>query len=170
MDLLKNIKRKRAKQRKKQPIRRDVFNHISGLVRWYGLKESFLSVLDNAEDQLPRENSKLSRRVRLKTPMESPLFSLTTKDQYSLTMSILSRVDNPYLKFAHSPEEILLCGPLYRLNPSIGPEKLIRYHFETLFLHERAKAYNNEDNKQAADKNVTVSKDDIEAKFNDDPL
>jgi len=139
MGLLHHIKRKRAKQRRKQPIRRDVFNHISGLVREYGLKESFLSVLENAEDTLSRENLQFTR-VRVKTPVERHLFSLAAKDEYSLTMAIISKVDNSYLRFAHSPEEILLCRPLYRLNPALGPEKLMRYHFETLFLHERAKA------------------------------
>ena len=152
MDLLKNIKRKRAKRRKKQPLKRSVFNQISGLVRWYGLKQGFLSILDNVEDHLSRENIRPAR-VRLKTPMVSPLFSLTTKDEYTLTMSIVNRIDNPYLKFAHSPEEILLCGSLYSLNPSLDPERLMRYHFETLYLHERAKAYRDEPNKDGADKN-----------------
>ena len=138
MDLLKDIKQKRAKQKQKNPFRRDVFNQISGIVKQYGLKESFLSVLDNVEEDLSGENLKLNR-VKLKTPMESALFSLATKDEYVLTMSIIGKVDNSYLKFANSPEEILLCGPLYRLNSTLGPEKLMRYHFETLFLHERAK-------------------------------
>jgi len=151
MDLLENIKRKRAKQRKRQPIRRDVFKQISGLVRWYGLQESFLSNLDNVEDVLTRENLKLAR-VRLKTVMDSPLFSLATQDEYSLTMAIISKVDNPYLKFVQSPEEILLCDPLYRLNPSLGPEKLMRYHFETLLLHESAKADKKESNGNLAGK------------------
>ncbi len=139
MDLLKDIKQKRAKQKQKKPFRRDVFNQISGIVKQYGLKESFLSILDNVEDDLSEENLKF-RRVRLKTPMESPLFSLATKDEYALTMSIIGKVDNAYLKFANSPEEILLCGSLYRLNPLLTNQKLMRYHFETLLLHERAKA------------------------------
>ncbi len=139
MNLLHHIKRKRAKQKRKQPIRRDVFNQICCLVREYDLKESFLSVLDNVKDDLSGENLRFDR-VRLKAPMVSSLFSLATKDEYSLTMSIIDKVDNAYLKFANSPEEILLCGPLYRLNPSLTNQKLMRYHFETLLLHERAKA------------------------------
>jgi hypothetical protein len=141
MDLLKDIKQKRVKQRQKQPFRRDVFNHISGLVRWYGLQESFLDVLENVEDYLANNNLN-DNRVRVKASMESPLFSLVTKEEYALTMSIIKKNDNPYLKFAHSPDEILLCGPLYRLYPSLSPEKLTRYHFETLFLHEHVKANN----------------------------
>jgi len=141
MDLLKGIKSKRAKQSRKQPIKRDVFNQISGLVRWYGLKENFLDVLDKVEDYLSKEDLQYIR-VRLKTPMEKSLFSLVTESEYSLTLSIISKVDNTYLQFAESPEEILLCGPLYGLNPTIGPEKLMRYHFETLLLHERASTDN----------------------------
>jgi hypothetical protein len=141
MDLLKDIKQKRTKKRQKKPIRRDVFNQISGLVRWYGLKENFLDVLDKVEDYLSKEDLQFAR-VRLKTPMERSLFSLATESEYSLTLSIISKVDNSYLQFAESPEEILLCRPLFRLNPTIGPEKLIRYHFETLLLHERASTDN----------------------------
>ena len=138
MTLQEYIRNERVRQRKKQPIKRDVFNQISGLVRWYGLKENFLDVLDKVEDYLSKEDLQYIR-VRLKTPMEKSLFSLVTESEYSLTLSIISKVDNSYLQFAESPEEILLCRPLYRLNPSLPTEKLMRYHFETLFLHERAK-------------------------------
>lgn len=139
MTFLQNIRNKRARQREKKPLKRDVFNQICSLVKQYDLKESFLSVLDNFEDDLSGENLKFNR-VKLKTPMENSLFSLATKDKYSLTMAIIGKVDNAYLKFANSPEEILVCGPLYRLNPSLSNQKLMRYHFETLLLHERAKA------------------------------
>ncbi len=152
MDLLKDIKRNRAKQRQKMPFRRDVFNQISSLVRQYGLKEDFLDVIDKVEDYPSSEKLKLAR-VRLKTPMEGSLFSLATKDEYALTMSIIAKINNSYLKFAHSPEEILLCKPLYCLNPSIAPEKLRRYHFGTLFLHERVKIENNESNGHSTGKN-----------------
>ena len=138
MDLLKDIKHKRAKQRQKKPIKRDVFNQVSGLVRQYSIEKSFLEALDEVEGNLSTKNLKCAR-IRLKVPVESPLFSLVTKDEYFLTISIIEKVDNPYLKFAHSPDEIIWCGPLYRLNPSIDSEKLIRYHFETIYLHEHAK-------------------------------
>ncbi len=141
MDLLKDRKQKRTKKRQKKPIRRDVFNQIGGLVRRYGLKENFLDVLDKVEDYLSKEDLQYTR-VKLKTPMERSLFSLVTESEYSLTLSIISKVDNSYLQFAESPEEILLCGPLYELNPSLSPEKLMRYHFETLLLHERASTDN----------------------------
>ncbi len=136
MVLLKDIKQKREQQRRKQPFSRNVFNQISSIVRQYGLNERFLDVLDNVENYLPEVNLKFTR-VRVKTPMESHLFFLANREEYNLTMSIISKIDKSYLKFAHSPEEILLCGPLYSLNPSISSEKLKRYHFATLLLHER---------------------------------
>ena len=139
MDLLKNIKQKRAKQKQKIPFKRDVFNQISGIVRQYRLTKGFLDILDKVGDYLSAKNLDLTR-IRVKAPLDSPLFSLTSKDEYLLTMSIINKVDNPYLKFSHSPEEILLCGSLYRLNPLLTNQKLMRYHFETLLLHERAKA------------------------------
>lgn len=142
MNLLTHIKRKRNQQKKKQPFKRNVFNKISGIVRQYRLTKSFLDVFDKVEDYLFSKNLNLTR-IRVKAPLDSPLFSLAMKDEYLLTMSIINKFDNPYLKFAHSPEEILWSKPLYRLNPSINSEKLMRYHFETLYLHERAKVKNN---------------------------
>ena len=138
MDLLKDIKKKRAEQRQKKPFRRDVFNQISSIVKRYGLNNDFLSILDNVDDYLAGQNLKFSR-IKVKALMENYLFSLATKDEYTVAMSIVNKIDNPYLKFAHSPEEFILCEPLYRLNSSIDSKKLIRYHFETLYLHELAK-------------------------------
>ena len=143
MDLLKDIKRKRAKQKQKKPIQRDAFNQISDLVRQYGLEKSFLDALNEVEDGLSTKDLKFAR-IRLKVPVESSLFSLVTQEEYFLTMSIITKVDSPYLRFAHSPEEVLLCTPLYRINPSLTPDRLMRYHFETLLLHERTKINNME--------------------------
>jgi len=135
MDLLKHIKSERAQKRIKQPFRRALFDRINGLVRKYGLGESFLRRLDNFTDHLLRENLKFDR-VRPKGHFEPPLFSLSTKEEYRVTMAIISKVNNPYLHFVNSPDEILLCGPLFRRNPSLGPDKLGRYHFETLLIDE----------------------------------
>ena len=57
-------------------------------------------------------------------------------------MAIIQKIDNSYLQFVQSPEEMLLCQPLYRLNPALSHEQLMQYHFKTLFLNERAKAEN----------------------------
>ena len=143
MDLLKDIKQKRARQKQKKPFRRNAFHQICCIVKQYGLNNDFLSIIDNVDAYVSRESLNFPR-IRVKAQVENHLFPLATKDEYMLTMSIVSKIDNPYLKFAHSPEEIIWCEPLYRLNPSIDSKKLIRYHFETLYLHEHAKAYDNE--------------------------
>jgi hypothetical protein len=138
MELLDHIKYKRAKLRQKKPIRRDVFNQISHIVRQYGLKESFLGILDKVEDHPGEKNDKIPR-IRMKTPIVNPLFSLVAEEEYYLTLAIINKVDNPYLVFAHTPQEILFCKLLYRMNTELSPKKLMRYHFETLFFHEHAK-------------------------------
>ena len=143
MDLLKDIKQKRAKQKQKKPFRRNAFHQICCIVKQYGLNNDFLSILDNIDANVSRESLNFPR-IRVKAQVENHLFPLATKDEYILTMSIISKIDNPYLKYVHSPEEIIWCKPLYRLSPSIDSKKLIRYHFETLYLHEHAKAYDNE--------------------------
>jgi hypothetical protein len=138
MDLLRHIKDHRAKQRQKKPIKPDVFNQISSIVKQYGLKESFLDIFDTVEDHLTPKKVNIFR-IKVKTPAVRPLFSLVAEEEYHLTMSIINKVNTPYLIFADSPDEILLCNPLYRLNPALSSETLMHYHFETLFLHECAK-------------------------------
>jgi hypothetical protein len=141
MKIAQYIKNERAQHKKKKPFRRDIFNKISGLVRWYGLDDGILKRLDKAVDYLPEEKT-ISGRFRQKIPFEFPLFSLATKEEYHLAMAIIQKIDNPYLQFVQSPEEMLLCQPLYRLNPALSHEQLMQYHFKTLFLNERAKAEN----------------------------
>lgn len=137
MDLVRHIKSERAQKRIKQPFRRTLFDRISGLVKEYSLGESFLRSLDNFS--LLRENLKFDH-VRAKEPFEPPLFSLSTEEEYRVTMAIINKVNNPYLHFVSSPDEILLSGPLFRRNPFLGPDKLARHHFETLLLDELAKS------------------------------
>jgi hypothetical protein len=155
MNLLEHIKHKRTRKRKKQLFEREVFTKISTLVRWYGLDENFLKKLDNAEDYPPSEKMDFVR-VRTKKPFEFPLFSLCSWDEYDLTQALLRKVNNPYLSFAHSPEEILLSGILYHMNAELRPEELRRYHFETLLLYEHAKKYLKDIANQAAEIGKTI--------------
>lgn len=139
MTLLQYIKNERAQQRKKKPLQQDVFNRISSLVRRYGLDESFLTVIENAEDYLNQINLEL-HRFREKLPFEDPMFSLVAQEEYVLTRAIVGKIDNPYLQYAHSPEEIFQSRLLYHLNPAIPAETLMRNHLETLLLYAYSKS------------------------------
>ena len=138
MDLLEKIKSERAQSKKRKPFRRTLFDKVNGLVREYSLEESFLASLEVPEDYLSETKVEFAQ-LRKKRPMEFPLFSLSAEEQYRLTTTIMSKVDNPYLEFAQSPDEIAISKTLFDLNPSLGADTLARYHFETLLLCERAK-------------------------------
>ncbi|MEJ2364477.1 MAG: hypothetical protein P8075_08145 [Deltaproteobacteria bacterium] len=138
MDILEQIKTDRAQKKKKQPFSPTLFDRISGLVKEYGLGESFLEKLESPANFLLEKEAEFAR-VRQKQPFMIPLFSLTEQKEYVLTLAIIEKVDNPYLEFAQSPEEIALSKLLFELNPALGAEKLKRYHFETLVLYEEAK-------------------------------
>ena len=140
MNLLHHIKKERIQQGKKQPFERDIYIKISTLVRKYCLGARFLNELDDNGDYSSGKNLEVLQ-VKTKRPFEFPLYSLSTQNEYNLTMSIISKVNNPYLTFAHSPEEILLCVPLHQMNPSLQTEKLIRYDYETLVQYEFAKKH-----------------------------
>jgi hypothetical protein len=138
MDLRQEIRSDRARQRKKQARRREVFNTVSSIVRAYGLDDNFLKLLDNSSNYHPQMKTELTE-VKIKKVFELPPFSLVSQREYRLAMTIAGSLDNPYLPFAHSPEEILLSAPLYEANPSLRSEDLMRYDFETLLLCQRAK-------------------------------
>jgi hypothetical protein len=158
MDVLDHIRHKRTQKRKKQLFEREVFTKISTLVRWYGLDENFLKHLDTAENHPTREKMDFVR-VKTKKPLEFPLFSLCSRDEYDLTQAILSKVNTPYVSFAHSPEEILLSGTLYHMNAELRPEELKRYDFETLLVYEHAKKYLKELGNQEAQIGKTINTD-----------
>jgi hypothetical protein len=45
----------------------------------------------------------------------------------------LSELDNPYLAYARSPEEILLSRPLWQRRPGLDPEALSSRHLAALW-------------------------------------
>ncbi len=150
MDLLQKIKSERAQSKKKKPLRRTLFDKVNGVVRKYSLEESFLSKLEVPEDYVAEAKVEFAQ-LRKKEPIEFPLFSLSAAKEYRLTTTIINKVDNPYLEFAQSPEEIAISKTLFYLNPSLGADQLARYHFETLLLCERAKKEMKDLAKQAND-------------------
>jgi hypothetical protein len=148
MDLLGKIRSERARSKKKKPFRRTLFDKVNGVVREYRLEESFLSKLEVPEDYMAEAKVEFAQ-IRKKKPIEFPLFSLSAEKEYRLTTAIINKVENPYLEFAQSPEEIAISKMLFEFNPSLGADQLARHHFETLLLCERAKREMEELLKQA---------------------
>lgn len=138
MALLQRLRTERQQQQRKPPFPRSTFANISALVKEFGLGEDFLSRLDSFRDYLTKESLE-DAGVRPKGQLQPPLFSLSTETEYQVTKAIMARVNNPYLHFARSPEEIMLCEPLFKRNPGLTPDKLADYHFETLLLYEFAR-------------------------------
>ena len=138
MDLLQTIRKDRARQRRRRPLGRDAFKTVSCIVKAYGLGDNFLEKLDRIDDHPFTDSMKLTE-VKAKKMIELPPFSLVSEEEYRLIITIAARLGNPYLQFAHSPEELLLSVPLYEANPSLEPEDLLRLDYETLLLCQRAK-------------------------------
>jgi len=138
MDLAQNLRSDRARQKRKQPHGRKVFNTVSCIVREYKLGEDFLKLIDNTDGYFSQRRMDL-RQVKGKKVLELPPFSLVSQDEYRIAMAITGKLDNPYLQFAHSPEEMLLSARLYEANPSLTSQDLLRHDFGTLLLCQRAK-------------------------------
>ena len=137
---MQRFRSERAEKRRKQSFAPTLFDRINGLVKAYALDEAFLSSLD-AFNERAREEDLTFDTVRPKPVYEFPLFSMSTQKEYRVTMAVIARVANPYLNFANSPEEILLCQLLFRHNPALPPKRLARSHFEGLLLAEVAKKH-----------------------------
>lgn len=133
MDLAKDIRRGRAQQRAKIPLRRALFDRINAIVKRHALGEVFLANLASFSDDTLGEYLAVYR-MRPKDPWEPPLFSLSSEAEYRVTTAIIDIISNPYLHFVTSPEEILLCRSLFRRDPALAPEKLTHYHFATLLM------------------------------------
>jgi len=135
MDLRKEIKQRRKKQQEKRLILRDAYSQVSCIVQLYGLDQDFMDLLDHPDSSFVTQDRE-TVGARLKAPMDCPPFNLGTEEEYALTTSIIRTVGNPYLRYATSPDEILLARPLYRLNAAIPAERLMRFHFGTLLHYE----------------------------------
>jgi hypothetical protein len=133
MDLAQSIRSGRARQKRKQDRARKVFNTVSCIVRGYKLGEDFLESLENTDSYFSKRRIEPDQ-VKGKKVLELPPFSLVSQDEYRIIMAIIGKLDNPYLQFAHSPEEMLLSTPLYEANPSLTSQDLLHYDFETLLL------------------------------------
>jgi len=133
MDLVKDIRRGRAQQRAKIPLSRTLFDRINDIVKRHALGEPFLANLASFSDDTLGEYLAVYW-MRPKDQWESPLFSLSSEAEYRVTTAIIDMVNNPYMHFVSSPDEVLLCRSLFQRNPFLEPEKLGRYHFATLLL------------------------------------
>ena len=135
MDLLRHIRAGRAESRRKESFRPTLYTRVSALVRRYGLDESFARDL-GVSLAPPGRHEPDSVLPKRKEPSPASLFSLSTVEEHRVTMAILTRVENPFLEYATSPEEILLSRELFRRNPSLSPETLACHHFRMLLLAE----------------------------------
>ena len=142
-DLLGHIQARRSERRRKSPFRPTLYTHVAGLVRRYGLDETFLRALDSPQGPHGplRIDVPAGLRLKRKEALEPHLFSLSTEAEHRVTLGILERVKVPYLPYATSPDEILACRGLFERNPSLSAETLEGRHFEMLLFEDRLKAH-----------------------------
>lgn len=138
MSLLQRIRAGRTEKRRRPAFQPTLYARVSGLVKRHGLGDPFLRALE-APGKVPREDEPSAFRLKRKEPYDPPLFSLSTEEEYRVTQVILTSVKNPYLQYATSADEILVCGSLFQQSPSLSPETLVCHHFETLLLAESAR-------------------------------
>lgn len=135
MVLRREIRSQRVQEKTKRPFEPRLFDRVGLVVRSFGLGDDFLQILDNLGAGPAPEEYRF-RGPRRKGRLEPLLFALLTQEEYRVAVGIMERVPNPYLAFSASPYEILLSGPLFRLNPGLEAESLARHHFETLLMAE----------------------------------
>jgi hypothetical protein len=132
MDLKDSLRRERARGLGKTPLPPSLFSHVGGLVRRHRLGETFHRLLAS---MTPKGAETLARACRMeaKPRYEAPLFFLATPEEYQVIQQILAELDNPYLAWARSPEEILLSLPLWQRRPGLDQETLAHRHFAALW-------------------------------------
>ncbi|MFW6113019.1 MAG: hypothetical protein ACOC8G_01735 [Thermodesulfobacteriota bacterium] len=132
MDLKDTWRQKRLRERAKEPLTPSRFSQVGGLVRRYKLGAEFCRRLETlteaGAEKLAREAGSMA-----KVPYEPPLFFLATPEEFQVIQEIISTLDNPYLSWAHSPEEMLLSPYLWRRRPDLDQEELATHHLAGLF-------------------------------------
>ncbi|MFZ5447914.1 MAG: hypothetical protein ACOZFS_04670 [Thermodesulfobacteriota bacterium] len=131
--LLRHLKSERSQKKAKLPFKPSLFVKILALVQEYGLEGEFLSQLEKSTNQQWQAEPEYDR-IEDKKKLGAPLFALATPAEFALTLAIIDKVNNPYLAFANSPDEILACNSLFRCDPALAPQKLAAHHFQTLLL------------------------------------
>jgi hypothetical protein len=133
MDLKESWRQERLRAREKEPFPPSLFSHVGGLVRGHQLVEEFCRLLNSLTAETTEKLAQASQSGA-KAGYEPPLFFLATPAEYRVIQEILSGLDNPYLAWAHSPEEILLSQPLWRRRPGLDPQDLAHLHFAALMM------------------------------------
>jgi hypothetical protein len=131
MDLKDSLRQDRARGKVKEPFSPSLFSHVGGLVRRHHLGLDFCRLI---ESMTAAGAETLARRCHssAKPRYEAPLFFLATGAEYLVIQEILAGLDNPFLAFAHSPEEILLSKPLWQRRPGLDQELLTSRHLAAL--------------------------------------
>src|SRR3974390_669323 len=124
MDLKDSLRQDRARGKKKEPLHPSLFSHIGGLVRRHSLGEAFCRLIGPMTAK-GVETLARAYRAEAKPLYEAPLFFLATPEKYQLIHQILTALNNPYLAWARSPEEILLALPLWQRRPGLDQEALV---------------------------------------------
>jgi hypothetical protein len=131
MALKDSLRQDRARGKVKEPFSPALFSYVGGLVRGYDLGEDFCRIV---ETMTASGVDILARRClsEAKPRYEAPLFFLATSAEYLVIQRILAGLDNPYLAFAHCPEEILLSKTLWQKRPGLDRELLFSRHLAAL--------------------------------------
>jgi len=131
MDLKDSLRQDRARGKVKEPFSPSLFSHVGGLVRRHHLAEEFCRL---TVTMTTAGAETLARRCLSegKQQYAAPLFFMATSEEYQVVQKILTALGNPFLAFAHSPEEILLSGTLWQRRPGLDPEILTSRHFAAL--------------------------------------
>lgn len=135
MDLKDSWRQKRLRGKEKAPFSPSRFSRVGGLVRSYHLGREFCRLLKAMTDEGANRMAR-DYRSAAKVPYEPPLFFLATAEEFQIIQEILAGLDNPYLRWAHSPEEMLLSQPLWRRRPGLEAQELASRHLAGLFLHD----------------------------------
>jgi hypothetical protein len=132
VDLKDSLRQDRARGKVKDPFSPSLFSHIGGLVRRHRLGDDFCRLIG---PMTAAGAETLARRClsEAKPRYEAPLFFLATREEYQVIQKILAGLDNPYLYFARSPEEILLSATLWQRRPGLDPEVLTSRYFAVLW-------------------------------------
>ncbi len=124
MDILKELRKKKEKK----TIKKTLTAIVATIIDTYQLDDDFLSFLETPPD-LVLQKLNTNHRNMPKPRLNVQVFPLFSRKSYLLAKELISKLDNPYLRYSRDPLEIYLSRLLYRENPLLDKDLLNNNHF-----------------------------------------
>ncbi|MEJ5348958.1 MAG: hypothetical protein WHS46_09755 [Desulfosoma sp.] len=143
MELRDRLRQRRARNQSEAEFEPDIFTRVVAILDHYGMRAEDLAFHREPIDGIVCRV--LTRGEIRKKKLPPILFGFAHAKSFSAVKDLLDRLESPYLRWAGSPEDLLLSRPLFALHSQLPAHLLSRYSFAFLYRFYAEKRRGKED-------------------------